>query len=51
MSLLLKHGTLATMVESAMPYGLIADGAVLLDDGRIAWVGPSGEAPGGAGGG
>lgn len=48
MSLLLKHGTLATMVESAMPYGLIADGAVLLDDGRIAWVGPSGEAPGGA---
>ena len=48
MSLLLKHGTLATMVESAIPYGRIADGAVLLDGGRIAWVGPSGEAPGAA---
>src|SRR5262245_10099231 len=48
MSLLLKHGTLATMVQSATPYGLIADGAVLLDGGRIAWVGPSAEAPTGA---
>jgi imidazolonepropionase len=45
MSLLLKHGTLATMVQSAAPYGLVVDGAVLVEDGRIAWVGSSGEAP------
>src|SRR5262245_589098 len=45
MSLLLKHGTLATMVRSATPYGLIADGAVLVADGRVAWVGASAEAP------
>ena len=47
MSLLLKHGTLATMVQSDAPYGLIADGAALLEQGRIAWVGASAEAPGG----
>src|SRR5262245_32480704 len=45
MSLLLKHGTLATMVQGAEPYGLIADGAVLVDGGRLDWVGPSAEAP------
>jgi imidazolonepropionase len=45
MSLLLKHGTLATMVQGAKPYGLIADGAVLVEGGRLAWVGPSAEAP------
>jgi imidazolonepropionase len=45
MSLLLKHGTLATMVQGAEPYGLIADGAVLVEDGRLAWVGRSAEAP------
>jgi imidazolonepropionase len=45
MSLLLKHGTLATMVQGAEPYGLIADGAVLVEGGRVAWVGASAEAP------
>lgn len=45
MSLLLKHGTLATMVQGAMPYGLIGDGAVLVAEGRLAFVGPSKEAP------
>src|SRR4026208_1723903 len=47
MSLLLKHGTLATMVQSDAPYGLIADGAALLEQGRIAWVGASSKAAGG----
>jgi imidazolonepropionase len=45
MSLLLRHGTLATMVQGAQPYGLVSDGAVLVTDGRIAWIGPSAEAP------
>ncbi|MET0482251.1 MAG: imidazolonepropionase [Aestuariivirgaceae bacterium] len=45
MSLLLRHGTLASMVQGAQPYGLVSDGAVLVTDGRIAWVGPSAEAP------
>src|SRR4029450_12946826 len=45
MSLLLKHGTLATMVQGAEPYGLIADGAVLVEGGRVAWVGASAQAP------
>jgi imidazolonepropionase len=46
MSLLLKHGTLATMVQGDAPYGLIADGAALLEGARITWVGASAEAPG-----
>jgi imidazolonepropionase len=33
------------MVQGAQPYGLVSDGAVLVTDGRIAWVGPSAEAP------
>ena len=45
MSLLLRHGTLATMVQGATAYGLISDGAVLVEGGRIAWAGPTAEAP------
>lgn len=36
---------LATMAQGK-PYGLIEDGAVLVEDGRIAWAGPRAEAPG-----
>ncbi|HZV85867.1 MAG TPA: imidazolonepropionase [Brevundimonas sp.] len=36
---------LATMVEGGAPYGAIEDGAVLIADGRIAWVGPRAELP------
>ncbi|MGE3871542.1 MAG: imidazolonepropionase, partial [Parvibaculaceae bacterium] len=37
---------LATMT-AGQPYGLIADGAVLVEDGKIAWAGSRKDAPGG----
>ena len=35
----------ATMVESATPYGAIEDAAVVIADGRIAWIGPRADLP------
>lgn len=35
----------ATMCEGGAPYGAVTDAAVLVQDGRIAWIGPRGEAP------
>jgi len=35
----------ATMVEGAVPYGAVEDAAVVIDDGRIAWVGPRADLP------
>ncbi len=43
-SALLKGATLATMNASA-PYGRIEDGAVLIENGMIAWAGPAADAP------
>jgi imidazolonepropionase len=40
--MLLTHLSVATLQGG---YGLIADAAVLIDQGRIAWVGPRAEAP------
>jgi imidazolonepropionase len=34
---------LATMAEGGAPYGAIADGALAIRDGRIAWLGPAAE--------
>ena len=42
---LLTNLTLATMVRGESPYGLVADGAVALDGGRIAWCGPADALP------
>ncbi|MCR9255547.1 MAG: imidazolonepropionase [Alphaproteobacteria bacterium] len=42
---LLIHGTVATMTEGGAAYGLIEDGAVLLEGGRIAWAGTTSDAP------
>lgn len=42
---LLTHATIATMAPGDTPYGLVADGAIALDDGKIAWCGSTGEAP------
>ena len=36
---------LATMVEGGAAYGAIEDGAILIRDGRIAWVGARGDLP------
>ncbi len=36
---------LATMVEGEEPYGAIEDGALLITDGRIAWVGARADLP------
>ncbi|WP_062302439.1 imidazolonepropionase [Demequina subtropica] len=38
-------GALATMHEGEGTLGLLRDAAVVIDAGRIAWVGPSGSAP------
>ncbi|WP_306045808.1 imidazolonepropionase [Nioella sp. MMSF_3534] len=42
--MLLVNATVATMGEGA-PYGLIPDGAVLLEGDRVAWVGSRSDAP------
>jgi imidazolonepropionase len=42
--MLLTNAKIATFAGSG-PYGLIDDGAVLIQDGRIAWVGPGAAAP------
>jgi imidazolonepropionase len=44
--MLFSNLRLATMAESE-PYGLIEDGAVKVEDGRIAWAGARKEAPSG----
>ena len=42
---LLTDCHVATMTPGGAPYGAIEDAAVAIRDGRIAWVGPKGEAP------
>ena len=43
-STLLTGATLATMTGSG-PYGRVVNGAVGIEDGKIAWAGPAAEAP------
>ena len=43
-SFLLKNASLASFV-GAEPYGLIENGAVLIEKGQIRWVGPASQAP------
>lgn len=43
--ILLTNATLATMQPSMGPYGLVAQGAVALNDGRIAWCGAGDRLP------
>jgi imidazolonepropionase len=43
--LLLTDCRVATMVEGGVPYGAIEDGAILVRDGRIAWVGARTDLP------
>lgn len=42
---LLTNANLATLAETGMPYGLIEDGALVIENGRIAWVGPAETLP------
>jgi imidazolonepropionase len=44
-TLTLTNARIATMQAGGVPYGAIENGAILIEHGRIAWVGPSGEAP------
>jgi imidazolonepropionase len=43
-NVLLKNATLATM-QPGTPYGLVANGAVAIRDGRIDWAGPAADCP------
>lgn len=43
--LLIRNVHLATMVEGDTPYGAVRNGAVLVRDGRIAYVGPEASLP------
>ncbi len=43
--ILLTGCTVATMAEGGIPYGLIADGAVALEGGKIAWFGERSTLP------
>ena len=43
--LLLIDVHLATMREGGAPYGVVADGALAIADGRIAWLGPLADLP------
>lgn len=40
------NGKIATMEPSRVPYGAVDDGAIGIEDGRIAWVGERGRLPG-----
>jgi len=42
---LFTNARIATMTPSTAPYGLIEDGAVAIEDGKIIWAGTSGELP------
>ncbi|MFZ4163908.1 imidazolonepropionase [Brevundimonas sp. NPDC058933] len=42
---LLTDCHVATMTEGGAPYGVIEDAAILIKDGRIAWVGPRADLP------
>lgn len=44
---LLRNATLATMLPGSGPYGLIPQGAVIIEDGRISWAGPESAYPAG----
>ncbi|WP_425992705.1 imidazolonepropionase [Brevundimonas sp. TWP2-3-2] len=45
MTTLITDCRVATMVEGGEPYGAIEDAALLIRDGRIAWVGPRADQP------
>jgi len=44
--MLYLNAHLATMVRGGTPYGAIEDGAIAVEDGKIAWLGPQSALPG-----
>ena len=43
---ILRNATLATMLPDTSSYGLVKNGAVALQDGKITWAGPEADLPG-----
>jgi imidazolonepropionase len=44
-TLSLTNARIATMQPGGAPYGAIEDAALLIEHGRIAWIGPTGDVP------
>jgi imidazolonepropionase len=44
-TLSLTNARIATMQPGGAPYGAIEGAAILIEAGRIAWVGPTGDVP------
>lgn len=42
---LLTNASLATLAKTGTPYGLIEDGALVIENGRIAWTGKAADLP------
>ncbi len=47
-TLTLTNARVATMQPGGAPYGALENAAILIENGRIAWVGPTADAPGAA---
>lgn len=43
---MLRHGRLVTMEPHSKPYGLVDDGVLVIENGRIVWLGDEADLPG-----
>ena len=42
---IIRNCILATMMPGETPYGLVENGEIVIEDGKIAWAGKAEEAP------